>query len=155
MKLRYYIAALFMVLFTANTFAQKEKLDIDYDKKTNIATVNGTQVFKILKETNASGTTYTVQSLDGKTLITFVPVFYTDSREVSQSNPNGRRGYNDIVFEDAPDIKADMVWFGMNQSIKMIYENHLIVDGKLDVEAAKLFARKQGTVNTEKRLSAR
>ena len=40
----------FAMLFTlATAFAQKEKLDIDYDRKTEIATVNGTQDFKIVR----------------------------------------------------------------------------------------------------------
>lgn len=146
----------FAMLFTmATAFAQKEKLDIDYDRKTEIATVNGTPVFKIVRENNMGAFTYNIQNLEGKTLIIFKPVYYKDSRAVSQSNPHGSMSYHDIIFIDDQEIKADWIWLGMNQAVKLIYKNNLIKDGKVDLEAAKLFARVHGTVNYEKRMTAR
>lgn len=145
----------FFVASVSAAFAQKEKLEIDYDKKTDIVTINGIAVFKITKDARASGITYTVQSLEGNTLIIFSPVYYKDSREITQSNPTGSQSYHDIIFLDDKDLKADYEWRGMKQTAKMLYENKLIVNGKLDMEAAKLFVRMQGTVNYEKRMTAR
>ncbi len=157
MKLHYCLALLFILFITTGSFAQKkDKLEINYDKKTEIATVDGKQVFKVINAGSASsGYKFEVASLEGKKLITFVYVYYNDLREADKYNSSGRVSYYDIIFEDAPDIKVDCKWYGMKWGIKFIYENNLIVDGKLDLEAAKAFARRQGTVNYEKRMTAR
>ena len=143
-----------LVVSTA-TFAQKEKVDVEYDKKTEVVTVNDVPFLKIVKETQNLSTTFNVQTLDGKTWLICNPVYYSDSREISQSNPNGRRSYFDFIFIDDKELRVDAILSGAKQLAKMIYDNKLIVDSKLDLEAAKLFARKIGTVNYEKRITAR
>jgi len=148
---------LFMLASVAVSAQKKEKLEVDYDGKTGIATVSGAPWCKVEKETVQLSTTYTVQNLEGNPLIVFKPVYYKDSREISQSNPDGKQSYFDIIILDAPDIKVDWtptIGKPVPQMVAMLYKHKVIVDGKIDVEAAKMFARIQGTVNTEKRRDA-
>ncbi len=128
--------------------AQKEKTDLDYDKKTGIVTVNAVPVFKVDEEkssTEPGGKDYTIKSLDGKNLILLVIHSYKDWHEVSKYNPDGRVIYYSVRFFDDKKSKCEISYDLFKKIMKKIHNADLIKDGKLDDSAIEIFVMKNGT----------
>ena len=130
------------------TFAQKEKTDLDYDKKTGIVSVNEAPVFKVDEEksnTEPGGKDYTIKSLDGKNLILLVIHSYKDWHEVSKYNPDGRVNYYTVRFFDEKKSTCEIGYDFFKKEMKKIHTADLIKDGKLDDSAVEIFVMKNGT----------
>ncbi len=128
--------------------AQKEKEDLDYDKKTNTVTVNDAPVFKVVEEKSSSepGTKdYTIQSMDGKNLILLINHSYKDFHEVSQYNKDGVVRYYTVRFFDDKKSTCEISFDFFKKTMKKIHSAGLIKDGKLDDSSIEIFVMKNGT----------
>ena len=81
-----------ILFFTFNLFSQEQKVTV----KKDLVSVNDSAVF-ILISTNYPDA-YTLYNLNNEKLAVFNAQFYSDSRQITPGNPQGRIGYFDITF---------------------------------------------------------
>ena len=145
---------LFTLFLLTISFLFSHAQEVDFDKKTNMITVDGANAFKIEREGCGFGETgchYDVIDLQGNKLFKVNYRDFNSPVEVSKANPNGTVRYLEFVFfgtkqkaeVDFPGIKCEKVG-------KIIVKNHLIVDGKLDPKAVDDFVFSSGTPFSER-----
>ena len=140
-------SVLMLLAFFVTAQAQKEKVKLEYDKKTGIVSTETEPVFKVLEEKSAqlpSAKDYTIQNLEGKNLFILAWNDFEDARERSQSNPNGRVIYYEVTFLNEKKDKVEIAYNTFMNIMKVIYHSDLIKDGKLNPEAVELFVIKNG-----------
>jgi len=148
------ILSILICLVALGASAQKEKVDVDYDKKTGVVTVNEAPVFKVVEERSSTFPgmkDYTIESLEGKKLMILIFNSYKDYHEVSQYNKDGSVSYYEIAFLNENKDKAEIRQNFFKSIMKLIYTNDLIKDGKLDKEAVDVFVMKNGNKFSELR----
>jgi hypothetical protein len=69
---------------------------------------------------------------------------YTDPNEITKANPEGKVRWVEFNFLDLG-VKCEVENHTHKAMVKLIYENNLFVDGKLDQAAAQRFVSKYGT----------
>ena len=146
--------SILICLVALGASAQKEKVEVDYDKKAGIVTVNESPVFKVIEEKSSAFPgmrDYTIESLDGKKLMILIYNSYKDYHEVSQYNKDGSVSYYEVAFLNENKDKAEIRYNLFKSIMKLIYTNDLIKDGKLDKEAVDVFVMKNGSKFSELR----
>lgn len=137
------------LFFALNVNAQNQKVKV----KKDVVSVNESPVF-ILVSTNYPDA-YTLYSLSNEKLAVFSAQFYTDSKQVTPGNPNGRIGYFDITFFNDSMDKCEIRIVGMKRTLaELIVSEGLVKDGKLDAIAVEQFCRINGMKFTEDRKHA-
>ncbi len=152
------LLTLFIFVSAVTAQAQKEKVKLDYDKKTGIVSTETVPVFKVLEEKSAqlpSAKDYTIQNLEGKNLFILAWNDFEDARERTQSNPNGSVIYYEVTFLNEKKDKVEIAYNTFMNIMKLIYNSHLIKDGKLNPEAIELFVIKNGNKFGAQRENAR
>ena len=147
-----------LLAFFVTAQAQKEKVKLEYDKKTGIVSTETEPVFKVLEEKSAqlpSAKDYTIQNLEGKNLFILAWNDFEDARERTQSNPNGRVIYYEVTFLNEKKDKVEIAYNTFMNIMKLIYRSDLIKDGKLNPEAVELFVIKNGNKFGVQRENAR
>lgn len=145
---------LFTLFLLSFSIVYSQAQEVDFDKKTNMITVDGVNAFKVEREGCGFGETgchYDVIDLQGNKLFKVNYRDFNSPVEVSKANPNGTVRYLEFVFfgtkqkaeVDFPGIKCEKVG-------KIIVKNHLIVDGKLDPKAVDDFVFSSGTPFSER-----
>jgi hypothetical protein len=141
-----------LLLTAISTFAQKEKVDVDFDKKTGIVTINDVPAFKAIGEKSSFAPgmkDWTIQNLEGKPLFILVYSWFQDYHSVSKSNPSGNVSYYEVKFLDNQKSNCEISNNFFKSILALIYRNGLIKDGKLDSEAVDLFVTKNGNKFSE------
>lgn len=135
-----------LFFFTFNIFAQEQKVTV----KNDLVSVNGSPVF-ILISTNYPDA-YTLLNLSKEKLAVFNAQFYSDSKQITPGNPQGRIGYFDITFFNEEMDKCEIRIVGAKKQLaQLIISEGLIKDGKLDETAVKQFCRINGMKFSEDR----
>lgn len=75
---------------------------------------------------------------------------YVDPNQITKSNPEGKVRWVEFNFLDLG-IKCEVPSHTHKAMVKMIYDNNLFVDGKIDPAAAERFVSKYGMKFTEAR----
>ncbi len=83
-----FIILFFLFAFKSISHAQKVTV------KDDIVSVDGTPVFSLVSVKYPDG--YTLHNLNNEKLAVFNSQFYTDSKQITPGNPQGRIGYFDI-----------------------------------------------------------
>jgi len=89
---RILITNILLLLFAFNGFSQEQKVTV----KKDLVSVNGSPVFKLVSTSYPDA--YTLYNLNNEKLAVFNAQFYSDSKQITQGNPQGRIGYFDITF---------------------------------------------------------
>ena len=136
------------LLFSVTMQAQKvkaPKIDVSKDNK---ILVDGTEIATIEKDgCGFSATcTYYVRNSEGKTLITVMFLSFKDSREIKQSNPDGKVFYYRLSFADERGVAEVAYTTPSSKSVaKIIVKAKLIKDNELDDYEVRQFIQVHGT----------
>jgi hypothetical protein len=139
-----FIILLFLFAFKSISHAQKVTV------KDDIVSVDGTPVFSLVSVKYPDG--YTLHNLNNEKLAVFNSQFYTDSKQITPGNPQGRIGYFDITFLNPDMDKCEIRIVGFKKQLaQLIISEGLVKDGKLDETAVKQFCRINGMKFSEDR----
>lgn len=139
MKTTLLLANILLFFFAFNSFSQEQKVTV----KKDIVSVNGTPVFTLGSTKYPDA--YTLYSLSNEKLAVFNAYFYSDSKQVTPGNPQGRIGYFDITFLNESMDKCEIRIVGMKKQLaQLIVSEGLVKEGKLDETAVKQFCRING-----------
>lgn len=129
----YTLLLLFLGFFAHQSLAQKVKI------KNEVATVDGVEYVRWKRD--IASNSVSVYELNSDDEIIFMRWM---SYNTSPSNdPKTRVSWVEIKFL-SEDIKCEINSRGQKGLVKFMLENNLIVDGKLNVEAAKKVVQKYG-----------
>lgn len=132
-----------LLFFGVNSIAQKAKI------KDDVAYIDGVAYVNYKKGNMANEAS--VMALDSSTEEVFISFQdYTDPNKVSKSNPEGKVRWVEINFLTLG-IKCEVDSRGHKGLVKLLYENGVYQDGKLNEEAAKRFVQKYGSKFSENR----
>jgi hypothetical protein len=131
-----------------------DEKEFNYDKKTGIASVAGTEVFKIeeMKSATLPGMKdLSIKNISGKELMYLKIDGYKDPQKVEAANPEGKEFYIQINFMN-DGTTTEINFYMRNKKIaEIINDAKLIVNGELDVEAQKRFIMINGNRFTKRR----
>jgi hypothetical protein len=128
-------------------FAQKVTV------KNDIVSVDGTAVFTLVYKNYPEA--ITLYNLNNEKLAIFSAEGYSDSKLITNSNPNGKVNYFDITFLNPDMDKCEIPIFGLKKHLaQYIISEGLVKEGKLDEAAVKQFCRINGTKFSEDRKNA-
>ncbi len=131
------------LLLGSTVFGQKIKIDGD------LATVDGADYIYYLKTNMANNASVKGLAADHEEMfLTYLS--YNDPAEVSKSNPQGAVRWIEVNFLDLG-IKCEIPSNTHKAVVRLLYENNIFVDGKVDPEAARRFVAKYGLRYTENR----
>lgn len=137
----------FSFFLSLSVFSQEKDVKVGKD---NIVSVDGVSVFKLVSTKIPDA--YTVYNLNDEKLIIFNFLAFNDPSQVSSSNPKGSVQYFDVTFINDELSKCEIGVPGFKKQLaKQIVADGLVVDGKLDSDAVKLFCRVNGTRYSELR----
>lgn len=138
--------SILLLFFAVNTFSQEQKVTV----KKDIVSVDGSPVFTLVSTNYPDA--YTLYNLNNEKLAVFSAQFYSDSKQITPGNPQGRIGYFDITFFNEDMDKCEIKIVGMKKSLAqhIVLEN-LVKDGKLNETAVKQFCRINGMKFSEDR----
>ena len=135
-----------LCFFTFNLFSQEQKVTV----KKDMVSVNDSAVFTLVSTNYPDA--YTLYNLNNEKLAVFNAQFYSDSRQVTPGNPQGRIGYFDITFFNADMDKCEIRIVGAKKQLaQLIISEGLVKDGKLDETAVKQFCLINGMKFSEDR----
>lgn len=136
---------LFCLTFVSmlSAFGQKVKID------ENIASVDGVEYIYYEKKNMANDASVHGLSTDHEEIyLTYQS--YNDPSQASKANPEGKIRWIEVNFLDLG-IKCEIPNNTHKAVVKMIYENNLFTDGKVDPESAERFVSKYGTKFSDNR----
>lgn len=135
-----------LLLSRINSFSQEQKVII----KKDLVSVNDTVVFKLISTKYPDA--YTLYNLNNEKLAVFNTQFYSDSKQITPGNPQGRIGYFDITFFNEDMDKCEIRIVGAKKQLgQLIISEELVKDGKLNETAVKQFCRINGMKFSEDR----
>lgn len=136
------ILLLLMLLgFSTTSNAQKVKI------KNEIATVDGEDYVKVISPPMVNEVS--IYELNSEDEIIFMQYFnYSDPSKVSNGNPQGMVRWVEVKFLNE-NLVCEISTRTPKGLIKVLYENNIFVDGKLNVENAQKFVTKYGTSFTD------
>lgn len=135
-----------LLLSRINSFSQEQKVII----KKDLVSVNDTVVFKLISTKYPDA--YTLYNLNNEKLAVFNAQFYSDSKQITPGNPQGRIGYFDITFFNEDMDKCEIRIVGAKKQLgQLIISEELVKDGKLNETAVKQFCRINGMKFSEDR----
>lgn len=145
MKTQLIIPILFF-FFNFNSFSQEQKVTV----KKDLVSLDDTPIFKMVSSSYPDA--YTLYNLNDEKLAFFSAQFYSDTKQATSGNPEGRIGYFDITFFNTDMDKCEIRIVGYKKQLaQLIILEGLIKDGKLDEIAVKQFCRVNGTKFSEDR----
>lgn len=145
MKTKLIIGSL-LLIFSLNNISYAQKVTV----KDDIVSVDGTPVFSLVSVKYPDG--FTLFNLNNEKLAVFNAQFYTDSKQITPGNPQGRIGYFDITFLNQNLDKCEIRIVGFKKQLaQLIISEGLVKDGKLDETAVKQFCRINGMKFSEDR----
>ncbi len=140
------ILILLFCFYVCTLFSQEQKVTV----KKDLVSVNGQLVFTLASTTYPDA--YTLYNLEKEKLAVFIAHFYSDSKQVTAGNPQGRIGYFDITFFNTDMDKCEIRIVGMKKQLaQYILSEGLVKAGKLDETAVKQFCRVHGMKFSEDR----
>jgi hypothetical protein len=135
-----------LFLFIIHNISHAQKVTV----KDDIVSVDGTPFFSLVSVKYPDG--YTLYNLNKEKLAVFNSQFYTDSKQITPGNPQGRIGYFDITFLNPDMDKCEIRIVGFKKQLaQLIISEGLVKDGKLDETAVKQFCRINGMKFSEDR----
>ncbi|MDY0388581.1 MAG: hypothetical protein RBT65_15950 [Methanolobus sp.] len=135
-----------LLFFTFNGLSQEQKVTV----KKDLVSVDGSAVFKLVSTNYPDA--YTLYNLNNEKLAVFNAQFYSDSKQITPGNPQGRIGYFDITFFNADMDKCEIRIVGAKKQLaQLIISEELIKDEKLNETAVKQFCRIHGMKFSEDR----
>lgn len=138
-----------ILLFFSNgniIFSQEQKVTV----KKDLISVNETPVFILISTKYPDA--YTLYDLNNEKLAVFSTQFYSDSKQITPGNRQGRIGYFDITFFNEAMDKCEIRIAGTKKQLaQLIVAEGLVKDGKLDEAAVKQFCRINGMKFSEDR----
>lgn len=139
-----------MALLSLSSFGQKEGLS--YNKKTKIVSDKNIPLFKIFKD-SIYNTQVIVTGLNDSLLVSFIPKEMQGLVPSTKKNPKGSV-YCKIFVVTTPKVQCAEVeeYKPLMYYTRMIYDNGLIVENKLDTTAVRVFINKTGNPYTSKYL---
>ncbi|MDD2476569.1 MAG: hypothetical protein PHI32_11735 [Dysgonamonadaceae bacterium] len=140
------ITNILLFLFTFNGFSQEQKVTV----KKDLVSINDTPVFKLVSTSYPDA--YTLYNLNNEKLAVFNAQFYSDSKQITPGNPQGRIGYFDITFLNEEMDKCEIRIVGAKKQLaQLIISEELVKEGKLNEPAVKQFCRINGMKFSEDR----
>lgn len=140
------ITNILLLFFTFNTFSQEQKVTV----KKDLVSVNDSPVFTLISTNYPDA--YTLYNLNKEKLAVFNAQFYSDSKQITPGNPQGRIGYFDITFFNEDMDKCEIRIVGMKKQLaQLIVSEGLVKDEKLNETAVKQFCRVNGMKFSEDR----
>lgn len=141
-----YALLLISLVIYFSAIAQKAKIDDD------IAYIDGMEYVRW--ESKMLGNEISVKSLtDNEELIFLSSQQYNDQTQATASNPQGRVAYYEVVFVPL-NKKCEITSNFPKALLKLIYNNSLIKDNKLDEAKVDAFILKYGTKFSDRRKSS-
>lgn len=140
------ITSILLLLFSFNSFSQKQKVKV----KDDLVTLDGTAMFKMVSTKYPDA--YTIYNLQDEKLAIFNAQYYRDAQQVTAGNPEGRVAYFEITFfnGDLDQCEIQIVGFKKHLAERIINEE-LIVDGQLNQSAVKQFCAINGSKFSKQR----
>lgn len=143
------ITNILLFFFTFNCYSQEQKVTV----KNDLVSINGSPVFKLVSTNYPNA--YTLYSLNNDKFAVFNAQFYSDSKQITPGNPQGRIGYFDITFFNDSMDKCEIRIVGMKKQLaQLIISEGLVKDGNLDETAVKQFCRINGMKFSDDRKNA-
>lgn len=140
------ITSILLVCFTHSSFSQEQKITV----KKDLVSVNDSAVFTLVSTSYPDA--YTLYDLNNEKLAVFNAQFYSDSKQITPGNPQGRIGYFDITFFNEAMDKCEIRIVGAKKQLaQLIVSEGLVKGGKLDETAVKQFCRINGMKFSEDR----
>lgn len=128
-----------LLLFPLLSQAQK----VNYDKKTNIVTVDGVKIFNIVRDGCGfmeAECFFDVMDNDGKREIRITYKTFKDMRTISKTNPEGTVGYCEYVFFGTKQKAQTTIMYTKTEKMaEFVAKNKLFANGKLDPKAVDDF----------------
>lgn len=137
-----------LFLVSNRGFSQTTSVKFDFDKKTGVVTIGNEPRFRVEKETKPGYSipnAVNVYNQQDSLLIVF-------ALRMFESPAKGHVNYYEVVFVGQETFKADLQANNMNDIIRVVCDNKLVLNGSLDLAAVKLFCTKTGTQFTDARL---
>lgn len=95
---------------------------------------------------------YTLYNLNNEKLAVFNAQFYSDSKQITAGNPQGRIGYFEITFINDSLDKCEIRIVGMKKQLaQLIVAEGLVKEGELDKTSVQQFCRINGMKFSEDR----
>jgi hypothetical protein len=126
------IINILLLFFTSNSFSQEQKVTV----KKDLVSVNGAPVFTLVSTNYPDA--YTLYNLNNEKLAVFNAQFYSDSRQITPGNPNGRIGYFDITFFNEAMDKCEIRIVGAKKQLAQHIISESLVKGCF-INASTLF----------------
>lgn len=140
------ITSILLLFCICNSFSQEQKITV----KKDWVSVNDAIVFKMVS--TAYPDAYTLYDLNNGKLAVFNAQFYSDPKQITPGNPEGRIGYFDITFFNGDMDKCEIRIVGAKKQLaQLIISEGLVKNGKLDETAVKQFCRIHGMKFSEDR----
>ena len=140
------VTTILLLFFTFNLFSQEQKVTV----KKDLVSVDGSAVFTLVATNYPDA--YTLYNLNNEKLAVFSSQFYSDSKQITPGNPQGRIGYFDITFFNADMNKCEIRIVGAKKQLaQLIISENLVKEGELDETAVKQFCRIHGMKFSEDR----
>lgn len=137
-----------LLFFALNSFSQEQKVTV----KKDLVSVNDIPVFTLVSTSYPDA--YTLYNLNNEKLAVFNAQFYSDSKQITPGNPQGRIGYFDITFLNEEMEKCEIRIVGAKKQLaQLIVSEGLVKDEKLDETTVKQFCRINGKKFSEARNS--
>lgn len=137
--------AVFVVL-GMTVWGQKVKVD------DGVATVDGVEY--VMWDLKNMGNEVSVKELNGTEEVLFIIYRnYSDPSRVSNANPEGKVRWEELNFLTLG-IKCEVQSMGQKGLIKLLYENEVFIDGKLNEANARKLVSKYGTNYSDNRPAA-
>lgn len=143
--------SLILILFLGASYLTFSQ-EVEFNKKTNTASINGVDVF-IIEDANF-GSESIVKDLDGKKLAIFTAESYSDPSEITSANPKGTVSYMKVVFltEAIDKCEISSAGVGLRKNLaKHLIENEIIKGGLLNLDAVKQYVAIHGSEYSERR----
>lgn len=138
-----YLLLFFALGLIHSVNAQKVKIDDD------IAYVDDVEYCKYVRKNMANEADIKGMNADRDEIFMSFQS-YIDPNEVSKSNPEGKVRWIELNFLELG-IKCEVQSNTHKWIVKLLWENNIFVDGKLDPEAARRIVSKYGTRFTDNR----
>ena len=128
--------------------ASAQKIEVEWNEDSHIASVNGIDAFKIEKFDCGFGAVdchFDVFDLSGNKVMRVNLRDYNSVMQVSKSNPQGRVVYYEVIFLPTREIcEVDFAGIKTEKVARMIGKAQLFQDGALNLKAAEEFVLVHG-----------
>lgn len=139
-----------LILFQVfNSYSQKQRVTV----KKDVVSVDETPVFTLVYQNYPEA--LTLYNLNNEKLAILKAEGYSDSRRITNANPQGKVNYFDITFFNQDMDKCEIQIVGFKKQVaQYIVSEGLVKEGKLDDSAVKQFCRINGMKFSEDRKNA-